>query len=402
MLYIGARTKDEQQQPSLIRGVPSARQIRKEDKLSRDPTLLVATMDPQAIQDRDRGIRYLSMRIQLFPIPMAVIVLGILVPLIIESSNQKQAHAPTILLAFFNLLFWFVLSFLTYNLSPSSSSHSRVGYAAIKLCLHICVLWLVALSFSLSLMMRMNKAATITTLVAAAAFVAHRAWQCTRTDLDADVAMYRGHEEVIHHLIQLSTMATTMLLGAWFSSSFFYFQNYPEDDRDAWLLPSQYLTFFISVAASLTLIKSVARSEQPLWRILVLVYGLYTGLVVLALLNGASRAGRYRWWAPLALVPEAVALAVWLVLWVKHKLENRGAPAGVVQAQGEQQQQAPQAQEAVVVGAFAVVMALVSYSVKSFARAMSTLYDEVLVVSVRLRLDRQVSTWIGAVTPSAR
>ncbi|CAN6165592.1 unnamed protein product [Urochloa humidicola] len=352
-------------------------------------------MDPQAVQERDTGIRSLSKRIQLFPVAIAIILLGILVPLINESSNQKQAHNLTMLCAYFNLLFWVILSVLTYKLSPRPRTHSRGGYVAIKLFLHLCVIALVTLSFSLSQMMRMNKVVAILILVAAAVFVAHRAWQCVGTELDADVAKYKGNEEVIHHVIELSTMTTTMVLGAWFSSAFFYFQNYPEDDRDAWLLPSQYLTFFISVAASIMLLKSIARSEQPLWRILVLMYGLYTGLVVLVLAIGASRAGRYRWWAPLALVPEAVAVAVWFVLWVRHKFLNwwRGQqPGHQQQQQGQQQQQqaAPrdgghgeqQPHEAIAIGAFAVVIALVSYNVKRYARALSTLYDEVFVICI--------------------
>ncbi|CAN6180526.1 unnamed protein product [Urochloa humidicola] len=346
-------------------------------------------MDPQAVQDRDKGIRSLSVRIRMFPTSIAIFLLGILLPLINESSNQKQAHNLTMLCSYFNLLFWFILSVLTYNLSPSPRTHSKHGYVAIKLCLHLCVIALVTLAFSFSQMMRMSKVVAILTLVAAAAFIAHRAWQCVGTELDADVAKYNGNEDVIHHLIELSTMTTTMVLGAWFSSAFFYFQNFQKDDHDTWLLPSQYLTFFISVAASIMLVKSVARSQEPLWRILVLMYGLYTGLMALALIIGASRAGHYRWWAPLALVPEAVALTVWFVLWVRHKFLNwwRG------QQQGQQQQQQPpppqdgghgeqQPHEAIAIGAFAVMTVLVSYNVKSYARALSTLYDEVFVICI--------------------
>ncbi|CAL5049285.1 unnamed protein product [Urochloa decumbens] len=340
--------------------------------------------------------RILKSRIQPVPLVFMILTVGMLMPLAVQASNEKKIHTPTIFFAYGNLLFWLCLFGLVYFRNPSPRHHRPRWYIAIKVLLHACVLWLVSLSFSLSLMMSMNVLVTFLTLAMAAAVVARRLWQCAKTGLRADVNEYKGCEEVIQQLVELSTTATSSLLGGWYGMAFFYFQNYPEEARDARFIPSEYLTFFTSVAVSLVLVKAVprtlssavndddapearARPGEPRGHVLLLIGALYILLVGTALVIAASKVGRY---AALALVPEAVAL---VVLCVKYawpppppaaQQENRRRPRP---ENPEGQAGDGQPPYSFLGVPLAVLLGVLSYRVKD-VRALSTLYDEVFVL----------------------
>ncbi|CAL5039932.1 unnamed protein product [Urochloa decumbens] len=339
----------------------------------------------QELQERlEQGSRHLNTRIQSSSQIVMVLAAGIFMPMAIEHSNNKSRrqqamHLPTMLCTFLTFFCGLSLRGLVGECFGPIPGPRR--YIAIKSLVHACALLLVSLSFSLSLMMRMNVVATSVTLAAAAAFVAHRLWQCAVTRLSDDVDAYRDCEEQLTQLLDLSTHVTSTLFGGWFGMAFFYFRNYPEEAYDARFVPSEYLTFFTSVAASLMLLKAVrkkAQGTQQVTELMALLYALVTGVVATALVIAASKVRGY---AALALVPEAVALAAW---YARQKdgmftlplhwqdLLNYGGGGG--DRQGE-----PPANGFVGV-ALPLLLGVLTYHAKDIERALSTLYDEAFVL----------------------
>ncbi|WVZ78965.1 hypothetical protein U9M48_026600 [Paspalum notatum var. saurae] len=320
-------------------------------------------MDPAALQ---KGIEYLNKRIQSSSLIVMVLAAGIVVPIAVEHSNKKQQamHLPTVLCSYFTFLSGLSLRGLVAECL--SATPGRLRYTAIKALVHACALLLVSLSFSLSLMMRMNLAATSATLAAAALFVAHRLRRCARTTLEDDVAAYSDCEEELQQLLELSTNVTSMLFGGWFGMAFFYFQNYPEEARDTRFLPSEYLTFFTSVAGSLMLLNAVRKiAGEIVW----LTRALVAGVVLTALVIAASKVRGY---TVLALFPEAVALLVWrwCVWHGAAQAQDHGAAA---QAQGEP------ASHSFVSVCLTLLLSVLTYRAKD-VEALSTLYDEAFVL----------------------
>ncbi|KAL6603152.1 hypothetical protein ACP70R_043513 [Stipagrostis hirtigluma subsp. patula] len=327
----------------------------------------------------ERGVRYLNKRIQSSSLVVMVLAAGIVVPMAVEHSNKKQQamHLPTVLCTYLTFLSGLSLRGLVSEFLDPSPGRRR--YAAIKALVHACALLLVSLSFSLSLMMRMNVVATSLTLAAAAALVVRRLWWCTTTRLRDDVDAYMGCEDELQQLLELSTNVTSMLFGGWFGMAFFYFQRYPEEARDARFLPSEYLTFFTSVAASLMLLKAVpgrpARDRQPVRELMALICVLVAGVVATALVIAASKV---RGFAALALVPEAVALAAWCAQrararWALPVRWPDWLGHGGGGAQGE-----PPSHSFVSVS-LTLLLAVLTYRAKD-VRALSTLYDEAFVL----------------------
>jgi hypothetical protein len=207
-------------------------------------------------------------------------------------------------------------------------------------------------------------------------FVVHRVWKCAATTLEMDVEAYLGCEEELQQLLELSTSITSMLFGGWFGMAFYYFQNNPEEVRDLRFLPSEYLTFFTSVAASLMLAKTVPQKpcSQPLKEIMVLICAVATGVVTTSLMIAASKVGGY---VVLALIPEAIALAAWCaqrsseclelpVRWPDEWLgyDHHGGSKG---------------EPTFVSVSLTLLMAVLSYRAKD-ARALSSQYDEAFVL----------------------
>ncbi|CAN6179523.1 unnamed protein product [Urochloa humidicola] len=333
----------------------------------------------------EQGSRFLNTRIQSSSQIVMLLAAGIFMPMAIEQSNsksrrQQQAtmHLPTILCTFLTFFYGLSLRGLVGECFGPIPGPRR--YMAIKSLVHACALLLVSLSFSLSLMMRMNVIATSMTLAAAAAFVAHRLWQCAVTRLRDDVDAYWECEVQLQQLLDLSTSVTSTLFGGWFGMAFFYFRNYPEEAHDARFVPSEYLTFFTSVAASLMLLKAVrkrAHGPQQVTELMALLYALVTGVVATALVIAASKVRGY---AALALVPEAIALAAWYARKLDGRfrlplrwqdLLNYGGGGG---QQGE-----PPANGFVGVS-LPLLLGVLTYRVKDIERALSTLYDEAFVL----------------------
>ncbi|XP_062229552.1 uncharacterized protein LOC133927210 [Phragmites australis] len=330
----------------------------------------------------EKGIRYLNKRIQSSSLVVMVLAAGIVVPMAVEHSNKQQRamHLPTVFFSYLTFVSGISLRGLVAEfLNPKPG---RRRYVAIKAFVHACALLLVSLSFSLSLMMRMNIVVTSLTLATAAALIAHRLWQCAATGLKADLNAYMGCEEELQQLLELSTNVKSMLFGGWFGMAFFYFQNYPEEARDARFLYSEYLTFFTSVAASLMLLKAVpgkqVQDRQPVRELMALICALVTGVVTTALVIAASKVRGY---AALALVPEAVALAAWCTQWARDRLKlpvslppwlrNDGHGGGT--------QDEPSSHSFVSVS-LTLLLAVLTYRAKDVDRAMSTLYDEAFIL----------------------
>jgi hypothetical protein len=307
-------------------------------------------------------------------------------PMAIEQSNKRQQvimHLPTLFCTFLTFFCGLSLRGLVGECFCPIPGPRR--YVAIKSLVHACALLLVSLSFSLSLMMRMNVVATSATVAAAAAFVAHRLWQCAVTELRDDVEAYKTCEEELQQLLDLSTSVTSTLFGGWFGMAFFYFRNYPEEARDARFVPSEYLTFFTSVAASLMLLKAVrkrAQGPQQVSELVLLLYALVAGVAATALVIAASKVRGY---AALALVPEAVALAAWcarrfdgrpgrrprlLPKTVQDLLDyiNQGGGHGEPPGHGFVSVSLP------------LLLGVLTYRAKDIERALSTLYDEAFVL----------------------
>ncbi|CAL5049260.1 unnamed protein product [Urochloa decumbens] len=315
-----------------------------------------------------------------------ILAVGMVMQLGVDNSNEKQVHKPTFFIAYGSLVLSLGLSGLVWFRSSPSRPHDK-EYVAIKLLLHACVLCLVSLCFSLSLMLRMKLAVTATALAAAVLYVLHRLWQCYKTALDVDLDAYRGCEEVLQQLIELSTMGTSMLLSGWFSMAFYYFQNYPEEARDARFVPSEHITFLASVALSLMLVKSVPRPRRvpPLRRRLVcelavLICLLFVAMVTVALVIAASKVGTRG--ALLALIPEAAAAVAFCTEWATDWLGLPSVlPEWLVEYdQGGAQQGGETPPQSFFSVALMVLLAVLSYHVKN-VRALSTLYDEVFVLA---------------------
>jgi len=94
---------------------------------------------------------------------------------------------------------------------------------------------------------------------------------------------------------------------------FYYFQNYPEEVREARFLPSEYLTFFTSGAASLMLVKAVPQKpcSQPVKDLMVLICAVATGVVTRDDFAHDRSVQGGCGYVVLALIPEAIALAAW-------------------------------------------------------------------------------------------
>lgn len=298
-----------------------------------------------------------------------VLAAGIVVPMAVEHSNKKQPlHLPTVLFTYLTFhaglsLRGLVIEFLNPRPGP-------LRYFFIKILVHVCAFLLVCLSSSLSLMMRMNVVVTSLTVALAAVLVAHRLWQCAATELRRDVDAYKGCEEELQQLLELSCNVKAMLFGGWFGMAFFHFQNYPEEARHARFLPSEYLTFFTTIAASLTLLKAVPRSLAPCPRpareLKALICALVLGVVTTALLIAASKVGGY---AALALVPEAIALAAWA-------LPAKWLPSWLGYGHGGEKGEPPSHNFVSV--ALTLLLAVLTYRAKD--GGMSSLYDEAFVL----------------------
>ncbi|PVH47386.1 hypothetical protein PAHAL_4G048800 [Panicum hallii] len=322
------------------------------------------------------------MRIQSSSQIVMVLAAGIFMPMAIEHSNKRQQtmHLPTLLCTFLTFFCGLSLRGLVGECFCPIPGPRR--YVAIKSLVHACALLLVSLSFSLSLMMRMNVVATSATVAAAAAFVAHRLWQCAATGLRDDVDAYRNCEEQLQQLLDLSTSVTSTLFGGWFGMAFFYFRNYPEQARDARFVPSEYLTFFTSVAASLMLLKAVrkrARGPQQVTELVALLYALVAGVAATALVIAASKVRGY---AALALAPEAVALAAWCA----RRLDGRPGrrlrllPLRVQDLLNYSGVHGEPPGHGFVSVSLPLLLGVLTYRAKDIERALSTLYDEAFVL----------------------
>ncbi|CAL4937864.1 unnamed protein product [Urochloa decumbens] len=346
------------------------------------------------------GVGSLKKRVQSSSLALVLLAASILVPMLVESSNQKQVHQPTVIVAVTTVILGFGLFTLVFSIPHGHPPGPH--YVAIKTLLHLCAVALVALSFSLSLMMRMNAAVAYSTLAAAGAYAGHRLWQCAARAFAADLEAYTGCEEEVHQLLETATGITSLLFGVWFGTAFFFFQNFPEEARDGRLLPSEYLIFFNSVAASLMFVKSVPRRlpppPQPVCEIRALVYALVAGAVATALAIAASKVGRYA---------AALALAVGCAQWAK---DSWGLPIALPaclrtqQEDGQGGEPAEALSQNIVVVSMTLLVAVLSYHAKD-AKALSTLYDEayVLVTTAavvaalgwRLLTLPPVRTWAG-------
>ncbi|GJN09504.1 hypothetical protein PR202_ga27517 [Eleusine coracana subsp. coracana] len=299
---------------------------------------------------------------------------SMVVPMAVDHSNKEEhaVHWPTVLCAFSTLLSGLSLYGLVAEFLPARPGPYR--YMAIKSLVHVYALFLVSLSFSLSLMVRMVPAATSLTLAVSAVLVTHRLRRCVATALRDDVEGYMGCEEELQQLIELSTYAASMFFGGWFGMAFFYFENYSEVAGHARFLPSEYLTFFVSVGASLLIVKAVPgkpapdRQQQPVREVMALVCTLVFFVVVTVLVIAESKVGNY---VALALVPEAIALiacCAQLLLGLPEWLrEYSGAVAG---------EPAPHNFVGV---SLTLLLSVLTYRVKD-VRALSSLYDEVFVL----------------------
>jgi hypothetical protein len=297
-----------------------------------------------------------------------VLASGLVVPMAVDYSNKKnQVHMPTVICAYLTFLLGLSLRGLVSEFLDPTPGRRR--YAAIKIAVHACVLMLASLSFTMSLMMRMNVVVTSLTIAATTMFVLHRLWKCAATTLEMDVEAYLGCEEELQQLLEL-------LFGGWFGMAFYNFQNYPEEVRDARFLPSEYLTFFTSVAASLMLVKTVPQKpcSQPLKEIMMLICAVAAGVVTTSLVIAASKVGGY---VVLALIPEAIALAAWCaqrsseclelpVRWPDEWLgyDHHGGSKG---------------EPSFVSVSLTLLMAVLSYHAKD-ARALCSQYDEAFVL----------------------
>jgi hypothetical protein len=316
----------------------------------------------------------LNKRIQSSSLTVMVLAAGIVVPMAVEHSNNKHAmHLPTVLVTYVTFLSGLSLRGLVAEfLDPEPGRHR---YMAIKTLIHVCALLLVSLSFSLSLMMRMYVVVTALSLAAAAALIAHRLWQCALTKLENDVNACLGCEEELLQLLELSTNVTSMLFGGWFGMAFFYFQNNPEEARDARFLPSEYLTFFTSVASSLMLLKAVqgkpAPERQPVRELMALICALVTSVVATALVIAASKVGGY---AAVALIPEGVALVSYCTCLARARWRANHDPRQ--SSHGEPGE--PPSHNFVSVS-LTLLLAVLTYRAKD-VRALSSLYDEVFVL----------------------
>ena len=151
-------------------------------------------------------------------------------------------------------------------------------------------------------MMWMNVVVTSLTIATATMFVVHRVWKCAAMTLEMDVEAYVGCEE---ELQQASHPCCVL--------AFYYFQNYPEEVREARFLPSEYLTFFTSVAASLMLVKAVPQKpcSQPVKDLMVLICAVATGVVTRDDFAHDRSVQGGCGYVVLALIPVAIALAAW-------------------------------------------------------------------------------------------
>ncbi|KAF8672729.1 hypothetical protein HU200_049426 [Digitaria exilis] len=215
-----------------------------------------------------QGSRYLNTRIQSSSQTVMILSAGMFMPMAMEHSNNKQQqqyqevvsiHIPAMICTFLTFFCGLSLRGLVGECFPPIPGPRR--YIAIKLLVHLCAILLVSLSFALSLMMGgMNVVVTSATpLAAASAFVACRLRQCAATAPSVDVEAYRNCEEQLQQLLDLSTNIMSTLFLGWFTMVFFYFRNYPEEAHDARFIPSEYLTFFFSVAGALMLLMAVRR-----------------------------------------------------------------------------------------------------------------------------------------------
>lgn len=307
-----------------------------------------------------------------------VLAAGIFTPIAIEHSNKKQQsmHLPTMLCTFLTIFCGLLLRGLVGECWHTVPGPRR--YVAIKSLVHACALLLVSLSFSLSLMMSMNIIATSVTFAAAALFVAHRLWQCAVRDLKDDVNAYWKCEEQLQQLLDLSTNVTSTLFAGWFGMAFFYFRNCPNLAHDAQLVPSEYLTFFTSVAASLMLLKAVRKKDkgpQKLAELMALLYALVTGVVTTTLVIAASKVRGY---AVLALIPKAIALAAWYAQRLKGRFRLPVSWKDLLNYGGHGGEQPG---HALVGVALPLMLMVLTYHVKDdLERALSTLYDEAFVL----------------------
>ncbi|TKW22632.1 hypothetical protein SEVIR_4G241400v4 [Setaria viridis] len=323
-----------------------------------------------------KGIGYLNKRIQSSTPIVILLAAGIVVPMTVEHSNKKEAmHPPTMFCSYVTFLSGVALRSLVAECLDPEPCPCR--YVAIKALVHACAFFLVSLSFSLSLMTRMNAVGTSITLAAAAAYVAHRLWRCAATKLHEDVRAYAGCEENLQQLLELSTNVTSMLFGGWFGMAFFYFQNNPEEARDARFLPSEYITFSTSVAASLLFVKAVPRRlapcPRPVRELMALTGALVCGVVATALVIAASKVRGY---AALALVPEAAALGAWCVQRARDQWQ---LPVALPASLGGGAQGEPPSHSFVSVS-LTLLLAVLTYRAKDVDRALSTLYDEAFVL----------------------
>ncbi|KAJ1255058.1 hypothetical protein BS78_K294100 [Paspalum vaginatum] len=331
-------------------------------------------------EDLQKGIEYLNKRIQSSSLIVMVLAAGIVVPITVEHSNKKQQamHLPTVLCSYFTFLSGLSLRGLVAECLSTTPGRHR--YIAIKALVHACALLLVSLSFSLSLMMRMNPGATSATLAAAALFVAYRLRCCATTTLREDVQAYRGCEEELQQLLELSTNVTSMLFGGWFGMAFFYFQNYPEEARDARFLPSEYLTFFTSVAGSLMLlnaVRKIAGGAQDVREIVWLTRALVAGVVLTALVIAASKVRGY---TVLALFPEAIALLVWCwCVWQERRNRTLPGPRGLPRRDDGAAAQGEPSSHSFVSVSLTLLLSVLTYRAKDVG-ALSTLYDEAFVL----------------------
>ncbi|PUZ59542.1 hypothetical protein GQ55_4G050800 [Panicum hallii var. hallii] len=198
--------------------------------------------------------------------------------------------------------------------------------------------------------------------------VVHRLWQCAATGLRDDVDAYRNCEEQLQQLLDLSTSVTSTLFGGWF--------------RDARFVPSEYLTFFISVAASLMLLKAVrkrAGGPQQVTELVALLYALVAGVAATALVIAASKVRGY---AALALAPEAVALAAWCA----RRLDGRPGrrlrllPLRVQDLLNYSGVHGEPPGHGFVSVSLPLLLGVLTYRAKVIERALSTLYDEAFVL----------------------
>ncbi|RCV22554.1 hypothetical protein SETIT_4G229900v2 [Setaria italica] len=312
---------------------------------------------------KKKGIEYLNKRIQSSTPIVILLAAGIVVPMTVEHSNKKAAmHPPTMFCSYVTFLSGVALRSLVAECLDPEPCPCR--YVAIKALVHACAFFLVSLSFSLSLMTRMNAVGTSTTLAAAAG-------------LNEDVRAYAGCEENLQQLLELSTNVTSMLFGGWFGMAFFYFQNNPEEARDARFLPSEYLTFSTSVAASLLFVKAVPRRlapcPRPVRELMALTGALICGVVATALVIAASKVRGY---AALALVPEAAALGAWCA---KRARDRWLLPVALPASLGGGAQGEPPSHSFVSVS-LTLLLAVLTYRAKDVDQALSTLYDEAFVL----------------------